>query len=265
MADDRRGYDEEREEEEGKIVVHDRRRVTMDGEIRHVEEEAPKPAAPEPAPQPEPKPEPTSAAPDRGGRTMSTPPRRGATPTPEPTSRPQLREVPPEPEDQAPAPDEEAEEAGEEDGARKPKDVTEVVIQMTQQMMIWSFVGLGIAENPITGLVATDIDKARFAVETEISLLSVLMGQIEPERVEAMRCNLALNYASVAAQLMRQETQAQLANLQEMRFCIDTADTLIKPVVETGAQSQHAQQVVQVIAAVKLQFVQLTGGGGVIG
>jgi len=262
MADDRR-HDEE---QESKITVRDRRRVTTEGTLRDVPSE---PAAPEQAPPPPPPPPPASEAPATGPR-----PRPGLGQRPRPRTGAlggaeeararrdaarRLREVP--------AEESGADEAAAEGAMPPVRDVYDYVTAVASEMTIWSLSALGLVPNPITRIVATDMVQAQFAVNIAERLLDELADKLDTEETVALNQAFIVQFASVAMQLLNQPAQVRLQEIAKVRFCIDTAESFLKrlAVWEGEVEGLQLREMQVAVNELKLRFLQASGGGGLVG
>lgn len=290
MADDRETR--EGQDQEFKITVRDRRRVTSEGDIREVEDTeattsattgATTPSADEVAEQLE--------ALDGGDSAAAEPGR------PETTTDSGDMRTPTAAERRAERRRRRAEQAGQRSGAGNAahlqdvdqgaaddaedsppnaegepppvRDVYEYLLAVSSEMMIWALAGLGLVQNPYTRLVSTDMQQARFAIDTAERLLDSLdeADKLEEETAIAVTQSYIMQFASVAAQLLSQPPATQLAEISKIRFCIDVAQDFLERLQE-HADSLDATQLVELRRALQelqLRFVQASGGGGLVG
>ena len=248
MADDRRD-----EEQEHKITVRDRRRVTTEGELREV----PEPTAPEATDE---------AAPAASGPRLvddeaAAP--RAEQARPAAAEMPHLRDVSgladaddDEPEDEGPA-------GG--DGMPQIRNVVDYLTHVTAEMSIWALSSLGLMPNPLTGLIAADMDQAEFAVESAEAMIRLLAGKLDSQEQLGLTQSFIMQFASVAAQLLQQPPQVRLQQIQKIRFCIDASDRFLRLMGESEQAGELAAELTRVLGELKLRFLQASGGGGIIG
>jgi hypothetical protein len=251
--DDRRG-----DEQEPKITVRDRRRVTAEGNVREVPEE-PKPQAPPPPPPPPPSARPEAPPPPRrrpGGSSALGGADQARVRAGEEARR--LREVPSESEPEGPPP-----------GAEEMppvRDIYDYVAAVANEMTIWTLSALGLVANPLTRIVAVNLDQAEFAKRTAESLIELLGEVMPPEDVIGLHQNFVVQFASVAAQLLQQPPQVRLAEIQKIRFCIDAADGFLNRLTALGDETEtQASELTRLVGELKLRFLQASGGGSIIG
>jgi hypothetical protein len=266
MADDERRGDEA----EPKITVRDRRRVTAEGELRDVPPEPEStPAAPPAAPAE------AAAAPPPPPRSADAPPRRERPRPASPGGRSsalggadearvrrdrggRLRDA------DAAAADAAGPEGGEAD-MPPVRDIYDYLTAVTGEMTIWALAALGLVPNPLTRIVATNLDEALFAVDAAERLLELLGEKLEAEEQVALTQNFIVQFASIAAQLLQQPPQVRLQEIQKIRFCIDTADRFLEKLMVLEGESPQTAELTRVVGELKLRFLQTSGGGGIIG
>ncbi|MBI5834138.1 MAG: hypothetical protein HZB16_17725 [Armatimonadetes bacterium] len=247
MSDDRRD-----DEQEQKITVRDRRRVTTEGELREVPE-TPAPTEPEATP------------PASGPRLVDDAPEPPKARRPERAPQaemPHLRDV------SGAAEEEEAEDEAQQlgaDGMPQIRNVVDYLTHVTAEMSIWALSSLGLMPNPLTGLIAADLDQAQFAVESAETLVRLLGGKLAPEEHLGLTQSFIMQFASVAAQLLQQPPQVRLQQIQKVRFCIDAAERFLRLLSESEAAADLATELTRVLGELKLRFLQASGGGGIIG
>lgn len=253
MADDRHD-----EEQELKITVRDRRRVTTEGELRDIPDE------PTPAPTP---PTPTDSAPAAappGGLRLVEDEDEGAAAggygqpgDDDEVEMPVLRDLT-EPEDDGPA----------EGAPGEPppiRNVTDYLAQVAIEMNLWALSALGLVGNPMTGLIATDMNEAAFAIDAAEGLLDILGDRLAPEQRMGLAQSFIIQFAQIAAQLLQQPPQIRLAQISAIRFSIDTAERFLKRLIAEEAPEQVTTQLSAALRQLKLEFLQASGGGGIIG
>ncbi|HAZ64409.1 MAG TPA: hypothetical protein DCZ72_12490 [Armatimonadetes bacterium] len=253
MADDRHD-----EEQELKITVRDRRRVTTEGELRDIPDEpAPAPAPADSAPVDaqgglrlvEDEDEGLEAGLETGGY--------GQPGDDDEVEMPVLRDLT-EPEDDGPA----------EGAPGEPppiRNVTDYLAQVTVEMNLWALSALGLVGNPMTGLIATDMNEAAFAIDAAEGLLDLLGDRLAPEQRMGLAQSFIIQFAQIAAQLLQQPPQVRLAQISAIRFSIDTAERFLKRLVAEEAPEQVTSQLSAALRQLKLEFLQASGGGGIIG
>lgn len=286
MADQRQ--DGRRDEDEPKIVVRDRRRVNLEGEVREVEDAAPQPepvaeSAEPTAPEPTaPEPSADVAEPTEEERIQQIRARRkarqeqakrggggsalGGADQARVNRGPQLQDV-----DQGAA----AEEAGDEDEAGAPRinNVYEYAQVLSSELMMWALASLGFMPQPGSGIVTTDQDQAGFALDAADSLLDTLLDHDDEhlDRVRAVTQSFVIQFGSIAAELLQQPPQSRLQDMSNIRFCIDAADRFaqkFEALTEAQPESEEATQIAQIkqfVGQLRLAYVQASGGGGIIG
>lgn len=259
--------DGEADEEEGtRIRVRDRRRVTLEGEIREVEEPpafefsevSPEPSSP-------PRSEPPVDAPRRGralGGAQAARVKKGD------EERPPLREVGADEQPSEPSPSRRAR-TQESDEERRVETVYEYVIAVASEMMVWSLASLGLVANPVTRIVTTDMAQAEFAIDTAIALIDTLLAKqrLAPDEIVAVHQSFVVQFASVAAQLLNQQPAQRLRDIAKIRFCIDTADRFVKHLqgLDDGTGAAQLSEMRRFMQELHLAFVQASGGGGIVG
>ncbi len=271
MADDAR-----REDEEFKITVRDRRRVTAEGELRQVEEPDGGPAAPprpappppvaavpppEPAPQPAPPPrrEPPPERPARGSALG------GAEQARVRAEEPRLMEVPLE--DVLEEDDEDY--PGEPGEPRQPRDLYEYTQMIALGMIEWAVSATGLTPNPLTRIVTVDMEQAEFGIEAAERLYGLLVetGKMSTDQRIGFCQSYVINFGQLAAQLLQQPPGVRLQEMGKVRFCIDTADQFmqkLRQIPDAGEKAQ-IQELGAFLSEVRLHYVQLSGGGGIVG
>lgn len=266
MSDDQGRGDEQ----EPKITVRDRRRVSAEGTLREVPA-GPEPTSPEPPVEQLPPPPPAEPEPPRqaagGGRPRRSSAASGGGLGGADEARvrrgpgPRLREVS-DAEDDKPAADE-----APEGGAPGVKNVYEYIAAVTAEMTIWCLSALGLVPNPLTRIVATDLEQAKFSQLTAERLLDTLDGSLPAEELGGLTQNFVMQFAGVAAQLLQQPPQVRLAEIQKIRFCIDAADVFLKRLadIELPPGVLQVGELSRLVAELKLRFLQASGGGGIVG